>query len=89
VVLASAHRDATAYPLPDDLDLNRTELRHLGFGHGVHYCLGAPLARLQGRIALETLTRRLPTMALAVPMDALRWPSHPILHGVKRLPVRW
>jgi cytochrome P450 PksS len=89
VVLASAHRDAAAYPLSDDLDLNRAELRHLGFGHGVHYCLGAPLARLQGRIALETLTRRLPTMALAVPMDALRWHSNPILHGVKRLPVRW
>ncbi len=89
LVLAAAHRDACAFAGPDCLELDRPENRHLGFGLGVHYCLGAPLARLEARVALATLLRRLPSLALAVPADQLRWHTNPILRGVKRLPVRW
>jgi len=63
--------------------------RHLGFGLGIHYCLDAPPARIAARIASATVLRRLPSLALAVPAEQLRWHTNPILCGVKRLPVRW
>lgn len=88
IALAGAHRDPAAFPQPDAIDLTRADNRHLGFGLGVHYCLGAPLARVEGRVALETLLR-LPPLALAVAPADLRWHTNPILHGVRRLPVRW
>ncbi|ROO87162.1 hypothetical protein EDD29_4755 [Actinocorallia herbida] len=89
LALAAAHRDAEHYTAPDRLDLTRPHLAHLGFGHGVHYCVGAPLARVEGAVALETLFRRLPDLALTRPAaDLPRQPSQ-IIRGLCELPVRF
>ena len=71
----------------DTLDLTREPNRHLAFGQGVHFCLGAPLARLEGQIAINTLLRRIPDLRLAVPRQALRRRPGLVLHGLKSLPV--
>ena len=89
LVLAAAHRDPTAFACPHQLEIERPENRHLGFGLGVHYCLGAPLARIEARVALETLLQRIPAPQLAVSPAELRWHTNPILHGLRRLPIRW
>ncbi|MFY0541982.1 cytochrome P450 [Nannocystis pusilla] len=68
--------------------MQRTPNRHVAFGHGVHYCVGAPLARLEGRIALETLVSRFPRLRLAVPREELRWRKTTVLRGLEALPVR-
>ncbi|HWE38006.1 MAG TPA: cytochrome P450 [Isosphaeraceae bacterium] len=86
-VIASANRDDRQFDRPDDLDLAREPNRHLSFGQGVHYCLGAPLARLEGQIALATLARRLPDLRLAVPKASLRWRPGLVLRGMTSLPV--
>ena len=71
--LASANRDPAQNPDPDVLDLGRQEARHLAFGHGIHFCLGAPLARMEGQLALETFLRRFPEFRPAVPLAELHW----------------
>ena len=73
ICLAAANRDAERYASPDKLDLDRDEARHLAFGHGIHHCLGAPLARMEGHVALASLLRRYPEMSLAVPVEDLHW----------------
>jgi cytochrome P450 len=89
VVLGSANRDGNHFPDADAFDLARSPNRHLAFGHGVHYCLGAVLARLEGRIAIQALLEQMPDLHLAVAGDALRWRTHPIMRGLQRLPVAW
>jgi cytochrome P450 len=89
ICLAAANRDADKYEHPDSLDVDRAVVRHLAFGHGVHHCLGAPLARMEGQTALATLLRRFPELALAVSSDELHW-SHGdglVLRGLAELPV--
>jgi cytochrome P450 len=86
-VLASANRDDRQFANPDDLDLTREPNRHLAFGMGIHYCLGAPLARLEGQIAINTLLRRLPDLELGIVPDRLRWRPGLVLHGLEKLPV--
>jgi cytochrome P450 len=86
-VLASANRDAAHFTDPDNLDITRTPNRHLSFGQGMHYCLGAPLARLEGQIAITTLLRRAPDLRLAVAPGQLRWRGGFILRGLDTLPV--
>jgi cytochrome P450 len=85
LLLASANRDPAAFPEPDRLDLGRTDNHHLAFGFGTHFCLGAPLARLEGEIALTTLVRRCPDLALAT--DQPRYKENLILRGLEALPV--
>ena len=87
LVLAGAHRDARAFAAPDAFDLERTGPRHVGFGLGTHYCLGAPLARLEARVALNRFLDRLPHARLAVPVATLRWQTNPIVRGPRRLPL--
>ncbi|MFO7662139.1 MAG: cytochrome P450 [Chloroflexota bacterium] len=87
--IASANRDADYFDRPDDLDVGRKDNRHLAFGLGTHYCLGAPLARLEGLIALETLFRRLPDLRLRTAVDDLTWRSGTLLRGMACLPVAW
>lgn len=89
LVLASAHRDARVYADAERYEIGRNGPRHLGFGLGAHYCLGAPLARLEARVALETLLDRLPDVQLGAPYEALRWQTNPIVRGPKALPLRW
>lgn len=87
-LLASANRDESAFENADTLDITRKPNRHVAFGLGVHYCLGAPLARLEGTIALQHLVRRFPQMKLAVPETQLRWRGSIGLRGLKALPLR-
>ncbi len=89
VVLGSADRDPAQFSQPDTLDLTRDNSRHLAFGYGIHYCVGAPLARMEGRIAFTTLLQRLPNLRLAAPVEALTWRFNPILRGMHHLPVAW
>jgi cytochrome P450 PksS len=88
-VLAAADRDPERFPDPDVLDLGRPDKKHVAFGRGAHYCLGAPLARLEGAIALETLLRRLPALRLAVPVDELVYRPTPTFRALASLPVCW
>ncbi|CAM5542309.1 cytochrome P450 family protein [Streptomyces tanashiensis] len=87
VVLAAADRDPERFDGPDVLDLARRDNQHLGYGHGIHYCLGAPLARLEGQTALATLLTRLPDLRLAADPAELRWRGGLIMRGLRTLPV--
>ncbi|MFB6620657.1 cytochrome P450, partial [Streptomyces sp. NPDC056367] len=89
VVLAAADRDPERFTDPDTLDLSRSDNQHLGYGHGIHYCLGAPLARLEGQTALAALLTRLPDLELAVDPSELRWRGGLIMRGLRTLPVRF
>src|SRR4030095_3952262 len=84
-IIGSANRDASHYTDPDRFNITRSEGRHLGFGLGIHFCIGAPLVRLEAEVAFETILRRFPNLSLAT--DDLQWQEHPIFRGVKSLPV--
>ncbi len=87
-VLGSANRDEGHFEDPDALDLARDPNRHLAFGRGgVHHCLGAPLARMEGQIALTALLRRFPGVRLAMTPETLRWRRGLFLRGLERLPL--
>ncbi|NEA32470.1 cytochrome P450 [Streptomyces sp. SID13031] len=83
----SANRDETKFEDPDRLDVNRCPQGTFSFGHGVHYCIGIPMAKMQIEIALERLLARYPHLRLAVPADDVRWTSSALLHGLAGLPV--
>jgi len=83
-LVGAANRDPAVFPDPDRLDLDRTAIRHLSFGNGIHFCLGAPLARLEGRIALRRLMERAPGLRL---VGEPRWKENVVLRGLDHLPV--
>ena len=89
VCLAAANRDPGTFPDADRLDVRQARRSHLGWGHGIHFCLGAPLARLEARIAFSTLLGRFPHLRLAVPRDDLAWTHGDglVLRGLAALPV--
>jgi cytochrome P450 len=89
ISLGAANRDPARYDCPQALDIARADTSHLAFGHGIHHCLGARLARLEGVIAFTTLHGRFPAMRLAVPPSALRWGHGDglVLRGLSELPV--
>ena len=84
-VLGSANRDPAQFPDPDRFDIARQPNRHVAFGFGVHFCLGAPLARLEAPIAVGTVLRRMPNLRLAT--EAVEWHRHGLLRGLVSLPV--
>jgi cytochrome P450 len=86
-VLGSANRDANYFDNPDSLVVTRENNKHLAFGLGTHYCLGAPLSRLEGQIAISTLIRRMPNLRLSIAPDQIRWRGGIILRGLEALPV--
>ena len=85
---SSANRDPAQFPDPDRLDLGRDTSGHVAFGHGVHYCLGAPLARMEAEVALGALLARFPEISLAVLPSELRWRPVSLMNGLESLPVR-
>jgi cytochrome P450 len=89
ISLAAANRDSGQYAEPDELVLDRAESRHLAFGHGIHHCLGAPLARMEGQLAIGSLLRRFPSLRLGVPVNELHWGHGDglVLRGLSELPV--
>ncbi|MBN3512407.1 cytochrome P450 [Mycolicibacterium septicum] len=87
--LPAGNRDPDFVDSPDVLDIRRGAPGHLAFGHGVHHCLGAPLARMEMRIAIPALLRRFPTLALAEPFDAVQYRSFHFIYGLKSLAVTW
>ncbi|PSJ30174.1 cytochrome P450 [Streptosporangium nondiastaticum] len=87
--IAAANRDPHHFPEPDRLDLNRDRSGHLALGHGIHYCLGAPLARMETETALAALLERFPGLALDVARKELAWRPSVRARGLISLPVRW
>lgn len=87
VVLASANRDETQFACADRLDITRTGNHHLAFGKGIHFCLGASLARIEGQIAISRLIRRMPDLRPAIPLDQLQWRPSMLVRGLQSFPV--
>ena len=88
IALLAVNRDPARFPDPAVLDVTRADGAHLGFGHGIHHCLGAPLARLEGRIALRALVERFPTLTLAAAPDSLTREPALLFNKLTALPVR-
>lgn len=86
--LVSANRDPERYPEPASFDITGDPSGHVAFGYGVHHCLGAPLARLEGEVAFLTLLDRFPDLALAAEPEELVWRESTLVHGLTHLPVR-
>jgi len=84
-ILGSANRDPQRFSKPDRFNIARNEGRHLGFGVGIHFCIGAPLVRLEAEVVFETILRRFPKISLAT--ENLEWQEHPIFRGLKSLPI--
>jgi len=87
-VLGGANRDPHVYASPDELDIERPFVRSKSFGGGIHFCLGAQLARTETEIALRTLLERLPAFTITN-LDSLSYPMNPFFRGPQRLDVRW
>ncbi|MFJ3081087.1 cytochrome P450 [Streptomyces halstedii] len=87
VALGAANRDPERFPSPDQLDANRDAAGHLAFGHGIHRCVGAPLAKAEAEISLRAVLTRFPGLRLAVPPDQLQWRHARLVRGLTSLPV--
>jgi cytochrome P450 len=87
--LLAANRDPDIFENPNEFDITRDPNPHLAFGAGIHYCLGAPLARMEGIIAIDALLDRMPNIQLDADVDSLEWNDSLLLHGMKTMPVRW
>jgi len=88
-VIGSANRDEGVFDKPDTLNLAREPNKHLSFGFGIHYCLGAPLARMEAQIAIKTLLARMPSLRLKGPAQSLQWRQSLMLRGLESLPVKY
>jgi cytochrome P450 len=88
-LISAANRDPAAFADPDGFDIARTDLDHVSFGYGPHFCVGAALGRMEASIALPALLARFPSLALGAPRDELRFRSAFMTRGLLRLPVQW
>jgi len=86
-VIGSANRDESVFEKPNTLDITREPNKHLSFGQGIHFCLGAPLARLEAQIAINTLLLRVTDLRLKGTLESLQWRPSMILRGLDALPV--
>jgi cytochrome P450 len=86
--LLAANRDPEVFENPDTFDIRRTPNKHMAFGYGIHYCLGAPLARMEGAIAFNNLIQRFPKLSLAVDPQALEWNETLLIRSMTKMPVR-
>ncbi|MFD7588763.1 cytochrome P450 [Kitasatospora sp. NPDC059811] len=84
-----ANRDPEVFDRPEEIDFHRGTIPHVTFGHGIHHCLGAALARMELRVVLDSLVRRLPGLHLAVPADQVTWRTERLIRGADALPVAW
>ncbi|GGH84602.1 cytochrome P450 [Pullulanibacillus pueri] len=89
IALDSANRDPEQFQSPETFDITRKYNRHLAFGKGIHYCLGAPLARLEGEIAINALIKRMPNLQLNTDSESLQWRPGILIRGLTALPVRY
>jgi len=89
VAVETPNRDPDAFPDPDTLDIHRKARHHIAFGYGIHQCLGQPLARVELQVVYSTLYRRIPTLALAVPLENVPFKHDMAIYGVHALPVTW
>ena len=89
VLVDAANRDETEFPDGDRFNMDRETNHHLAFGHGIHACIGQPLARLELEIVWTTLLRRIPTLQLAVPLTEIAFRHETFVYGVHKLPVKW
>jgi cytochrome P450 len=87
LILGSANRDGDAFPDPNRFDITRPEIKHVAFGGGPHFCLGSALGRLEGQMAVATISRRFPHLRLA--SDAVAWRPYPVFRGLRSLSVAW
>jgi len=87
--LPAANRDPALGADMDEVDLTRKVTSHLAFGHGIHHCLGAPLARMEMRIAYPALFERFPGLRLDIPFEDVRFRAFSVIYGLSSLPVAW
>lgn len=87
VALNAANRDSVKFSEADIFDITREKSPHLAFGTGIHHCLGAPLARMEGKIAISRLLARFPELQLRIAESELEWRPGMIVRGVKEIPV--
>ena len=88
-LLSFANRDEAQFSSSEILDIYRKQNTHIAFGKGVHYCLGAPLARMEGEIAFRALSDRIPRLSLVIDFGELEWWDVPLFHSLVCLPVKW
>jgi len=86
--IGSANRDERQFTNPDVMDITRDPNRHIAFGQGIHYCLGAFLARMEAQIAFRTIVEHFPNLRLAVARDTLQWRKSMLIRGLEELPVK-
>ena len=87
--LLAANRDPKVFENPNVFDIMRTVNPHIAFGHGIHYCIGAPLARMEGTIAIQKLIERFPNIRLNTSIEHLEWNHSLLIHGMQALPVHY
>ncbi|HYH98398.1 cytochrome P450, partial [Hyalangium sp.] len=89
LMLNSGNRDELVFKNPDAFDIHRQTTQHVGFGHGLHKCIGADFARAELQVVFSTLFRRIPSLSLAAPIEELPFRHEMVLYGLKALPVSW
>ena len=87
-MLIGANRDPEVFKNPDELNITRTPNPHMAFGKGPHFCLGTPLARMEGQIALSAILKRYEKIELREPVDSIPWLNSLVTHGPTRMPIR-
>jgi cytochrome P450 len=87
--IAAANRDPAVFTNPDALDIERKDNRHLAFGYGPHFCIGGPLARLEGQVAINSILKRMPDIELACDVKSLQWEPLLALRKLKALPLKF